>query len=41
MIHPIDRVGSVAIVAPDTRRVTCDGTTTQVIDVAPIRAGEL
>ena len=41
MIHPIYRVVSCAIVAPYTLRVTFDDTTTQVIDFAPILAGEL
>ena len=41
MIHPIYRVVSFAIVAPYTLRVTFDDTTTQVIDFAPILAGEL
>jgi len=41
MIHPIYRVMSFAIVAPYTLRVTFDDTTTQVIDFAPILAGEL
>jgi Protein of unknown function (DUF2442) len=41
MIHPIYRVVSFVIVAPYTLRVTFDDTTTQVIDFAPILAGEL
>jgi len=41
MIHPIYRVASFVIVAPYTLRVTFDDTTTQVIDFAPILAGEL
>ena len=41
MAHPIFRVVAFAIVAPYTLRVTFDDTTTQVIDFAPILAGEL
>jgi len=41
MIHPIYRVVSFVIVASYTLRVTFDDTTTQVIDFAPILAGEL